>query len=78
MSLASRAQRPCVAAAPLWDERQHEFVGMLGAGDFIDIIQLMYNSPQLAGNMSEQELDKHTIANMRAAAVRRCRLNTSG
>eukprot|EP00227_Mantoniella_beaufortii_P020347 CAMPEP_0197582292 /NCGR_PEP_ID=MMETSP1326-20131121/5548_1 /TAXON_ID=1155430 /ORGANISM="Genus nov. species nov., Strain RCC2288" /LENGTH=305 /DNA_ID=CAMNT_0043146349 /DNA_START=47 /DNA_END=961 /DNA_ORIENTATION=- len=52
-----------IMAAPLWDESQQEFVGMLNAGDFIDIVQLM--GPSLAANMSEAELDKHTIGTVR-------------
>jgi 5'-AMP-activated protein kinase regulatory gamma subunit len=36
-----------IMAAPLWDERQQEFVGMLSAGDFIDIVQIM--GPTLVG-----------------------------
>ena len=50
-------------AAPLWDERQQEFVGMLSAGDFIDIVQIM--GPTLASSMTEQELDQHTISMVR-------------
>jgi 5'-AMP-activated protein kinase regulatory gamma subunit len=53
-----------VVAAPLWDELQQEFVGMLSAGDFIDIVQMM--GPSLASAaMSEAELDQSTIAMVR-------------
>ena len=53
-----------VTAAPLWDESRQEFTGVLGAGDFIDITQII--GPNLANpGMSETELDAHTIANVR-------------
>ena len=45
-----------ITAAPLWDERAQAFVGMLSAGDFIDITQII--GPDLAAAaVSEQELD---------------------
>ena len=54
-----------IMAAPLWDERRREFVGMLSAGDFIDITQIVGSS--LANtSVSEAELDAHTIAAVRA------------
>ena len=53
-----------ITAAPLWDERAQAFVGMLSAGDFIDITQII--GPDLAAAaVSEQELDAHTIAAVR-------------
>ena len=53
-----------IMAAPLWDELQQEFVGMLSAGDFIDIVKMM--GPSLAeAAMSEAELDQSTIAMVR-------------
>ena len=53
-----------ITAAPLWDERAQEFTGMLSAGDFIDITQII--GPNLANpEMSEQDLDQHTIQAVR-------------
>ena len=53
-----------ITAAPLWDERAQTFVGMLSAGDFIDITQII--GPDLAAAaVSERELDAHTIAAVR-------------
>ena len=53
-----------ITAAPLWDERAQAFVGMLSAGDFIDITQII-GSDLAAPAVSEQELDAHTIAAVR-------------
>ncbi|EEH58068.1 carbohydrate-binding module family 48 protein [Micromonas pusilla CCMP1545] len=53
-----------IMAAPLWDERAQEFVGMLSAGDFMDIVRVI--GPSLASSaMSEAQLDQHTIAMVR-------------
>ena len=53
-----------IAGAPLWDERARAFVGMIGAGDFIDITQTIGNDARGAGG-ERAELDAHTIATVR-------------
>ena len=53
-----------IVAAPLWDELQQEFVGMLSVGDFMDIVQALGPSLTSAA-MSEEELDHSTIAMVR-------------
>ena len=52
-----------ITAAPLWDEHQQEFVGMLSTGDFIDIVQSL--GPSLTAPIGDEELDKATIASVR-------------
>ena len=52
-----------ITAAPLWDELQQEFVGMLSTGDFIDIVQSL--GPSLTAPVADEELDKATINAMR-------------
>ena len=52
-----------ITAAPLWDELQQEFVGMLSTGDFIDIVQSL--GPSLTAPVADEELDKATISAMR-------------
>ena len=46
-----------VRAAPLWDAKRQEFVGMLTITDFIRILQSLYNSP----NRKMVELEDHTL-----------------
>ena len=53
-----------IAGAPLWDERRCDFVGMIGAGDFIDMAQTIGNA-LASGGVSEDELDATTIATAR-------------
>ncbi|KAK2145884.1 hypothetical protein LSH36_649g00005 [Paralvinella palmiformis] len=60
-----------VRAAPLWDSRKQDFVGMLTITDFIKILQKYYKSPS-DGNMvtdltqvQMDELEEHKIATWR-------------
>ncbi|XP_049797329.1 5'-AMP-activated protein kinase subunit gamma-2-like [Schistocerca nitens] len=47
-----------VRAAPLWDSKRQEFVGMLTITDFIKILQMYYTSPSAAiGELEEHKLD---------------------
>ncbi|XP_049278470.1 uncharacterized protein LOC125761414 isoform X3 [Anopheles funestus] len=46
-----------VRAAPLWDSKRQEFVGMLTITDFIKILKMYYKSP----NASMDELEEHKL-----------------
>lgn len=46
-----------VRAAPLWDSKQQEFVGMLTITDFIKILRMYYKSPSVAMD----ELEEHKL-----------------
>ncbi|KAI0215520.1 5'-AMP-activated protein kinase subunit gamma-2 [Lamellibrachia satsuma] len=60
-----------VRAAPLWDSKQQDFVGMLTITDFIKILQKYYKSPQENRTDSGHpfvhmdELEEHKIATWR-------------
>uniref|UniRef100_A0A1I7VKE5 5'-AMP-activated protein kinase subunit gamma-1-like n=1 Tax=Loa loa TaxID=7209 RepID=A0A1I7VKE5_LOALO len=53
-----------VRAAPLWDSKKQEFVGMLTITDFIRILQKYYTKNG-SKNEGIQDLEKHKIANWR-------------
>ncbi|XP_058062462.1 uncharacterized protein LOC131212565 [Anopheles bellator] len=46
-----------VRAAPLWDSKRQEFVGMLTITDFIKILKMYYKSP----NASMDQLEEHKL-----------------
>ncbi|WCJ23524.1 5'-AMP-activated protein kinase subunit beta-1 [Euphorbia peplus] len=48
-----------ISTAPLWDFNQGQFVGMLSALDFILILRELGNH---GSNLTEEELDTHTIS----------------
>ncbi|XAR49118.1 hypothetical protein NMG60_11032189 [Bertholletia excelsa] len=48
-----------IPVAPLWDFHKGQFVGVLSASDFILILRELGNH---ASNLSEEELETHTIA----------------
>lgn len=48
-----------IPVAPLWDSDRQQFVGMLTAADFIEILRQIGSHPAL---LSEEELETHTIA----------------
>lgn len=51
-----------VRAAPLWDSKRQEFVGMLTITDFIKILKMYYKSP----NASMDELEEHKLDTWRS------------
>nr|XP_029718758.1 uncharacterized protein LOC109398792 isoform X2 [Aedes albopictus] len=51
-----------VRAAPLWDSKRQEFVGMLTITDFIKILKMYYKSP----NSSMDELEEHKLETWRS------------
>ncbi|XP_021922684.1 5'-AMP-activated protein kinase subunit gamma-2 isoform X4 [Zootermopsis nevadensis] len=46
-----------VRAAPLWDSKRQQFVGMLTITDFIKILQMYYTSP----SVTMEELEEHKL-----------------
>ncbi|XP_014217358.1 5'-AMP-activated protein kinase subunit gamma-1-like [Copidosoma floridanum] len=50
-----------VRAAPLWDNSQQQFVGMLTITDFIKILQMYYTSP----SVTMDELEEHELETWR-------------
>mmetsp|Transcript_4741 Transcript_4741/g.11529 ORF Transcript_4741/g.11529 Transcript_4741/m.11529 type:complete len:537 (+) Transcript_4741:405-2015(+) len=59
-----------IASAPLWDADSSTIVGMISASDFIHILRHLRNSVSSGGNpLSEDEMDAHTIKNMREEAA---------
>lgn len=51
-----------VRAAPLWDSKRQEFIGMLTITDFIKILKMYYKSP----NSSMDELEEHKLETWRS------------
>lgn len=51
-----------VRAAPLWDNKKQEFVGMLTITDFIRILQKYYSS----SSSSMEELEEHKLDTWRS------------
>lgn len=51
-----------VRAAPLWDSKRQEFVGMLTITDFIKILQKYYKS----ANVTMEELEEHKLETWRS------------
>ncbi|CAL5223035.1 g5490 [Coccomyxa viridis] len=59
-----------VASAPLWDEDQGMVIGMISASDFIHVLRRLRHSVTSGGNqMSEAEMDQHTIRGLREEAA---------
>lgn len=50
-----------IYAAPLWDEEKRDFVGLLSAGDFIDIMRRLTNALSERDDVSDADLDQYTI-----------------
>ena len=50
-----------IYAAPLWDEDSQDFVGLLSAGDFIDIMSRLTAALADREELSDAELDQFTI-----------------
>lgn len=51
-----------VRAAPLWDSKRQEFIGMLTITDFIKILKMYYKSP----HSSMDELEEHKLETWRS------------
>jgi 5'-AMP-activated protein kinase regulatory gamma subunit len=51
-----------VRAAPLWDSKRQQFVGMLTITDFIKILQMYYTSP----SVTMEELEEHKLDTWRS------------
>ncbi|CAK0784632.1 hypothetical protein CVIRNUC_007836 [Coccomyxa viridis] len=59
-----------VASAPLWDEEPGTVIGMISASDFIHVLRRLRHSVTTGGNqMSEAEMDQHTIRGLREEAT---------
>lgn len=54
-----------VRAAPLWDSKRQEFVGMLTITDFIKILKMYYKSP----HSSMDELEEHKLETWRSVLL---------
>ncbi|KAJ4442874.1 hypothetical protein ANN_04467, partial [Periplaneta americana] len=54
-----------VRAAPLWDSKRQQFVGMLTITDFIKILQMYYTSP----SVTMEELEEHKLDTWRNDAL---------
>lgn len=54
-----------VRAAPLWDSKRQEFIGMLTITDFIKILKMYYKSP----NSSMDELEEHKLETWRSESI---------
>jgi len=50
-----------IYAAPLWDEDARDFIGLLSAGDFIDIMRQLTNALMEREDVSDADLDQYTI-----------------
>ena len=50
-----------IYAAPLWDESKQNFVGLLSAGDFIDIMRRLTQALADRDDLSDADLDAYTI-----------------
>ncbi|XP_040214051.1 5'-AMP-activated protein kinase subunit gamma-3 [Rana temporaria] len=57
-----------VRAAPLWDSKQHCFVGMLTITDFINILHRYYKAPMV----QIYELEEHKIETWREVYLQSC------
>jgi 5'-AMP-activated protein kinase regulatory gamma subunit len=51
-----------VRAAPLWDSKRQQFIGMLTITDFIKILQMYYTSP----SVTMEELEEHKLDTWRS------------
>ncbi|RDY03671.1 Sucrose nonfermenting 4-like protein, partial [Mucuna pruriens] len=64
-----------ISMAPIWDSSKCQFVGMLSAMDFILILKEL----RIHGsNLTEEQLETHTIAAWREAKVQECRTDSNG
>ncbi|KAK7392001.1 hypothetical protein VNO78_20427 [Psophocarpus tetragonolobus] len=64
-----------ISMAPVWDSSKCQFVGMLSAMDFILILKEL----RIHGsNLTEEQLETHTIAAWREAKVQACGADTNG
>lgn len=54
-----------VRAAPLWDSKRQEFIGMLTITDFIKILKMYYKSP----HSSMDELEEHKLETWRSESI---------
>ncbi|KAF7805110.1 sucrose nonfermenting 4-like protein [Senna tora] len=59
-----------VPMAPLWDFHKSQFVGVLSAMDFILILKELGNH---GSNLTEEQLETHTIAAWKEGKFRQCR-----
>ena len=50
-----------IYAAPLWDEDARDFIGLLSAGDFIDIMRRLTATLADREDLSDADLDQYTI-----------------
>lgn len=50
-----------IYAAPLWDESKQNFIGLLSAGDFIDIMRRLTRALADRDDLSDADLDAYTI-----------------
>ncbi|TKY52229.1 Sucrose nonfermenting 4 protein [Spatholobus suberectus] len=64
-----------ISMAPVWDSSKCQFVGMLSAMDFILILKEMGN---LGSNLTEEQLETHTIAAWREEKGQECRTDSNG
>ncbi|KAJ1387430.1 CBS domain [Sesbania bispinosa] len=58
-----------VSMAPLWDSHRCQFVGMFSTMDFIQIVKEMGN---FVSNLTDQQLETHTIAAWRERKSQQC------
>ncbi|KAK7277937.1 hypothetical protein RJT34_22957 [Clitoria ternatea] len=63
-----------ISMAPLWDSSKCQFVGMFSVTDFILILKLR----NLGSNLTEEQLEAHTIAAWKEARVQECRTDNNG
>ncbi|KAH1192134.1 Sucrose nonfermenting 4-like protein [Glycine max] len=64
-----------ISMAPVWDSNKCQFVGMLSAMDFILILKELGIH---GSNLTEEQLETHTIAAWREAKVQECRTDSNG
>ncbi|XP_014512201.1 sucrose nonfermenting 4-like protein isoform X1 [Vigna radiata var. radiata] len=64
-----------ISSAPVWDSSKCQFVGMLSAMDFILILKQLGIH---GSNMTEEQLETHTIAAWREAKEQECAIDSKG
>jgi 5'-AMP-activated protein kinase regulatory gamma subunit len=50
-----------IYAAPLWDEKTRDFIGLLSAGDFIDIMRRLTAALSDREDLTDDDLDEYSI-----------------